>query len=119
MRGRSFGLLHVAVATALTAGVVACAHPARLTIYDASVRPAGYHWIAHRIGDTGTFEYYGVDPVTAWTVYVGPDGIYYAFPHAPPIGGGDLRSYWDPHDAPVSASGSSRDRPRAGRLRNT
>lgn len=118
MRGRSFGLLRVVVATALAAGVGACAHPARLTIYNWSLRPAGYHWIAHRIRGTRYSEYYGVDPATRWTVYVGPDGVYYSFAHPPPITSGDLRSYWDPHDAALSASATSRVRPRAAQHRN-
>jgi hypothetical protein len=112
IRGRSFGLL--TLAAALSAACVACSHPARLTVYDESLRPAGYHWTAHQIGRSRFVEYYGIDPANGWTVYVGPDGVYYSFRHAAPITTRDLRSYWNPHDAPVSASASSPARRRAG-----
>jgi len=84
---------------------VGCAHPARLSIYDEAHRPLGYHWVARPIPRSVGVEYYGVDPTDGWTVYVGPDGVYYTFAHAPPITTGDLRSYWDPHDAPTARPG--------------
>jgi len=89
----------------------ACAHPSRLSIYDEAHRPRGYHWTAHRVSGT-TVEYYGVDPTNRWAVYVGPDGVYYTFAHAPPITTADLRSYWDPHDAPPALRATPRPTPR-------
>jgi hypothetical protein len=115
MRGRPFALLALAVGTVAAA---ACSHPARLTIFDASLRPAGYHWAAHRIRGSRDVEYYGVDPSNGWTVYVGPDGLYYAFPHAAPITTRDLHSYWDPHDVARAANASSPGPPPAARLRS-
>jgi hypothetical protein len=106
MRKRSFGLLRC-LAIVAVAAVGGCTHPARLTIYDYSLRPAGYGWAPHRIAHTRSVEYYGVDPQSGRTVYVGPDGIYYTFAHPPPITTQDLRSYWDPHDAAVSGSAPS------------
>ena len=73
-------------------------HPDRLSAYTYVTRPTGYHWRKQTSPD-GQIVYYGVDPKTHWTVYVGPDGTYYTFPHAPPITPSDLGSLWDPHDA--------------------
>lgn len=87
----------VALVYALLSG---CAHPTRLSIYDEAHRPRGYHWLTQRIPGSTTVEYYAKDPANGWTVWVGPDGVYYTFAHAPPITTGDLHSYWDPHDAP-------------------
>ncbi|MEO9097225.1 MAG: hypothetical protein ABI346_03535 [Candidatus Baltobacteraceae bacterium] len=81
----------------------ACAHPARLTKFDYLHRPAGYRWrparTSHRPAAAAINGYYGVDPSNGWTVYVGPDGIYYSFAHRGPIAPGDLESFWMPHDA--------------------
>ena len=84
----------------MVGALFACAHPARLSIFDEAHRPRGYRWKAHRIPRSTAVEYYGTDPASGRTVYVGPDGIYYCFPHGPPITTADLHSYWDPHDAP-------------------
>ena len=92
------------LATSALVATVACAHPARLGMYDAQNRPNGYHWARHATHDPRFFEYYGVDPTNGWTVYVGPDGIYYTFSHPPPITTGDLRSYWRAHDAPARSA---------------
>jgi hypothetical protein len=91
--------LAAAIAFAALGPLGACAHPARLTVFDYHDRPAGYGWTPHRIAGTASFDYYGVDPANGWTVYVGPDGMYYTFNHPPPIAHGDLSSYWKPHDA--------------------
>jgi hypothetical protein len=80
--------------------LLACTHPARLGVYDNQSRPAGYHWVRHATRDPRFAEYYGTDPTNGWTVYVGPDGIYYTFAHAPPISTRDLHAYWKAHDAP-------------------
>jgi hypothetical protein len=89
------------LATSALAMTVACAHPTRLGVYDEQNRPQGYHWVRHPTSDQRFSEYYGVDPTDGWTVYVGPDGIYYTFPHPPPITTGDLRSYWRAHEVPT------------------
>jgi len=75
------------------------AHHDRLSDYNYVRRPSGYHWIARHSKQTGAIVYYGVDPVNGWTVYVGPDGIYYTFPHRGEIRPSDLQSLWDPHAA--------------------
>lgn len=92
------------LATSVLVATFACSHPARLGVFDAQTRPTGYHWVRRPTRDPRFFEYYGVDPSDGWTVYVGPDGIYYTFRHPPPITTADLRSYWRAHD--VSRSGA-------------
>jgi hypothetical protein len=110
---RRFGFVSAIATSACLLSAAACSHPARLTIFDYTMRPAGYHWAAHRIRASKDLEYYGVDPRNGWTVYVGPDGIYYTFSHAPPITERDLRSYWTPHDAPrPAATGADRPTPK-------
>jgi hypothetical protein len=102
-------IVTLALALPALAALAACAHPTRLSIFDEAHRPRGYHWSARPLARSGAVEYYGVDPSTGWTVYVGPDGVYYTFAHAPPITTEDLHSYWDPHDVPRSTPAAARD----------
>ena len=99
---RSLALLWICAAP------TACAHPARLSPYGYTRRPMGYHWVGVRLpevdGRASAVTYYGVDPSNGWTVYVGPDGIYYTFNHSGRITPGDLHSYWRPHDSSATAS---------------
>jgi len=76
-----------------------CAHRDRLSAFDYSHRPAGYNWTPRSAALSNDIVYYGVDPRTHWTVYVGPDGLYYTFPHSGDIAPSDFDSYWNPHDA--------------------
>lgn len=85
-------------ASILYSVVALFAHRDRLTDYSYVRRPAGYHWAARSTGATGVIAYFGIDPVNEWTVYVGPDGQYYTFPHRGDIQPQDLTSFWDPHD---------------------
>lgn len=48
---------------------------------------------------THDLVYYGIDPTTKCTVYVGPDNTFYTFNHPPPFTKADLKSKWEPHDA--------------------
>jgi hypothetical protein len=59
--------------------------------------PAGYNWVFRTLGN-GTLVAYGKDPANGWTVYVGPDNVFYSFPHAEPITPGDLQRLWNPHN---------------------
>jgi hypothetical protein len=59
-------------------------------------RPPGYAWKAGRDPNTRETVYYGIDPSNAYTVYVGPDGVYYEFNHPPPVTPDDVRSRWTP-----------------------
>jgi hypothetical protein len=43
--------------------------------------------------------FYGQDPLTLDTVYVGPDSRFFIFHHPGPIGQKDLKMHWNPHDA--------------------
>lgn len=74
------------------------AHHDRLSAFTYLQRPRGYGWRPFVDSKTGTTAFYGINPRNGWTVYVGPDGIYYTFPHAPPIWPSDLGSVWDPKD---------------------
>jgi hypothetical protein len=74
-------------------------HHDRLSDYNYLRRPTGYHWTAKRDKGTGAIVYYGTDPANGWTVYVGPDGIYYTFNHRGAIQPSDLQSLWDPHSS--------------------
>jgi hypothetical protein len=105
------------VLLSLGGALVACAHPARLSPFDYRRRPEGYHWVALPLptaratrGRAPNDAYYGVDPSNGWTVYVGPDGIYYTFAHRGRITPADLHSYWRPHDA--TSAGPSRPAPK-------
>jgi hypothetical protein len=100
---RSFA--KIAAVLSICFGPTSCGGPTRLSIFDYAHRPSGYHWVPGRPHGPGSMtEYYGIDPASGWTVYVGPDGIYYTFAHRGPIEPGDLRSYWHPHDAPAVAA---------------
>ncbi|MFZ0033203.1 MAG: hypothetical protein WAK84_15165 [Candidatus Cybelea sp.] len=62
--------------------------------------PAGYHWRGVYDRATRTVVFYGRDPLTHATVYVGPDNRFFTFHHPGPIGPKDLTTPWIPHDAP-------------------
>lgn len=68
--------------------------------YDYSHLPSGYHWRAVYDRATNAVVFYGQDPLTRDTVYVGPDSRFFIFHHPGPIGPKDLPMRWDPHDAP-------------------
>jgi lysophospholipase L1-like esterase len=80
------------------------AAPYRSALYDVDLKPRGYVWKRTLIGKGPLAAYYARDPATNRTLYVGPDGIYYSFPHAQPITPADLRSSWKPHDVPPHVS---------------
>ncbi len=80
---------------------VGCASHTKPSIFTSTNRPRGYNWTPARAA-TGDTVWYGTDPETRKTVYVGPDGIYYIFDHKPPIRAEDLKSKWDPHDVRVT-----------------
>jgi hypothetical protein len=61
--------------------------------------PSGYHWRAVYDRATNAVVFYGQDPLTLETVYVGPDSRFFIFRHPGPIGPKDLTQHWDPHDA--------------------
>jgi hypothetical protein len=62
--------------------------------------PSGYHWRALYDHVAKAVVFYGRDPLTLDTVYVGPDGQFYIFHHAGMIQARDLRRHWTPHDVP-------------------
>jgi hypothetical protein len=61
--------------------------------------PAGYHWRAVYDRATNAVVFYGHDPLTDETVYVGPDSKFFIYRHPGPIGPNDLQSPWEPHNA--------------------
>ncbi|HEX3671802.1 MAG TPA: hypothetical protein VHT92_08900 [Candidatus Cybelea sp.] len=61
--------------------------------------PFGYHWRAVYDRSTNAIVFYGQDPLTMETVYVGPDNRFFIYHHAGRIGLRDLRKPWTPHDA--------------------
>ncbi|HZV77351.1 MAG TPA: hypothetical protein VFF63_06320 [Candidatus Babeliales bacterium] len=61
--------------------------------------PSGYHWRAVFDRATNAIVFYGQDPLTLDTVYVGPDSRFFIFHHPGRIGPKDLKLRWDPHDA--------------------
>ncbi len=67
--------------------------------YDYHHLPSGYHWRAVYDPSTNAVVFYGQDPVTLETIYVGPDGKFFIYRHPGPIGPQDLHNSWDPHDA--------------------
>jgi hypothetical protein len=67
--------------------------------YDYNHLPAGYHWRAVYDRTTNAIVFYGQDPLTLETVYVGPDGHFFIYRHSGTIGQKDLTMHWDPHDA--------------------
>jgi hypothetical protein len=96
--GYRLRLAVLAMAVALCAA--GCAHRAlRATCFDYRHRPVGYHWLARRDPTGASVVYYGRDPKTGWTVYVGPDSQYYTFNHPGTMGPGEIGSGWEPHDA--------------------
>ncbi|HXO17300.1 MAG TPA: hypothetical protein VN909_03940 [Candidatus Dormibacteraeota bacterium] len=76
---------------------MSCTSTAR---YDYTHLPAGYHWRAVYDRTTSTVVFYGRDPLTNDTVYVGPDSRFFTFHHLGLIGPRDLARQWDPHDVP-------------------
>lgn len=70
----------------------------RLVDFSYVERPAGYNWKAVRAAPHGNIGYYAKDPSNGWTLYVGPDNVFYTFRHAPPITPSDLGSLWTPHN---------------------
>ncbi len=69
------------------------------THYDYNHLPSGYHWRAVYDRATNAIVFYGRDPLTLETVYVGPDNRFFIFDHPGPIGPNDLKRRWNPHDA--------------------
>jgi len=66
--------------------------------FDYNHLPKGYHWRTVIDEKTGQLQYYGRDPVTGWTVYVGPDSTFYTYNHPGGLRPQDLGSRWTPHD---------------------
>jgi len=67
--------------------------------YGYSHLPSGYHWRAVYDRSTNAIVYYGRDPLTHDTVYVGPDSRFFTYRHPGLIGPQDLHDRWQPHDA--------------------
>jgi hypothetical protein len=61
--------------------------------------PKGYHWRAVYDRSTNAIVFYGRDPFSLDTVYVGPDSRFFVFHHPGTIGPNDLKHPWQPHDA--------------------
>ncbi len=87
--------LAIVVSNALRFAYHPCTSP-----YGYSSRPADYHWLEKYDAATHDPVYYASDPQDGETVYVGPDGVYYKFLHAPPIDPADLHSTWCPQTPP-------------------
>jgi hypothetical protein len=68
--------------------------------FDYTNLPTGYHWRAVYDPQTNAIVFYGRDPLSGATVYVGPDNRFFSFHHPGPIGPKDLTLRWEPHDAP-------------------
>ncbi len=99
MRTREFVQLAVGV-VAVTFCIAGCAsRHINMTCFDYRHRPVGYGWQARRDPTGASIVYYGRDPQTGKTVYVGPDGQYYTFAHPGTIAPSDLGTGWEPHDA--------------------
>jgi len=64
--------------------------------YDYSNLPSGYRWRAVQDRNTKGIVFYGQDPLTHDTVYVGPDGRFFIFHHPGPIEPKDLTQSWNP-----------------------
>jgi hypothetical protein len=60
--------------------------------------PNGYQWRAVYNRQQKAVVFYGIDPMSHDSVYVGPDGQFYIFHHSGTIEGRDLRRHWTPHD---------------------
>jgi hypothetical protein len=75
--------------------------------------PPNFGWTSS-MNTAGQTVYYGTaptgstNPTAGDTVYVGPDSIFYAFPHAPPFTNSDVNDIWIPtgNIAPPFAGGS-------------
>jgi hypothetical protein len=76
--------------------LASCAPAAR---YDYAHLPAGYHWRGVVDATTKVVVFYGRDPLTNDTIYVGPDNRFYIFRHSGTIRVKDLTLHWMPHDA--------------------
>jgi hypothetical protein len=76
--------------------IAACAPAAR---YDYTHLPSGYQWRAVYNPATNAVVFYGQDPLTKDTVYVGPDSRFFIFHHPGKIEPKDLTLHWMPHDA--------------------
>lgn len=94
----SFRLARVAFVALLPFAAVGCHHN-QLSPFNHLHRPFGYHWVEKRAPVTNDVVWYGVDPSNGWSVYVGPDNVFYTFKHPGEITPQDLNSKWDPHDA--------------------
>lgn len=62
--------------------------------------PRGYDWRAVYDRGLNVIVYYGRDPITGDSIYVGPDGRFYAFRHPGRIRSRDFGRPWTPHDVP-------------------
>lgn len=69
------------------------------THFDYAHLPAGYGWRAVYDSTSHAVVFYGRDPYSRETVYVGPDGQFYIFDHPGEIRRDDLKREWTPHDA--------------------
>ena len=78
---------------------LALASCAPATHYDYTHLPSGYHWRAVYEPATNNIVFYGRDPLTNDTVYVGPESHFYIFHHPGAIRMKDLSARWMPHDA--------------------
>jgi hypothetical protein len=67
--------------------------------YDYTHLPSGYNWRAVYDRHTKVIVFYGQEPLSRETVYVGPDSQFYIFDHKGRIQDRDLRRHWTPHDA--------------------
>ena len=83
----------------LAATLLALASCGQRATYDYTHLPTVYNWRAVLDQRTGSIVFYGQDPLTKDTVYVGPDSRFYIFRHAGPIQPQDLKLHWMPHDA--------------------
>jgi hypothetical protein len=60
--------------------------------------PSGYRWRAIYDSATNAIVFYGRDPLTNDTVYVGPDNRFFILHHSGTIRVRDLQQHWMPHD---------------------
>jgi hypothetical protein len=67
--------------------------------YDYAHLPWGYHWRAVHDAATNAVVFYGQDPLTSDTVFVGPDNRFYRFHHTGTMRIKDLPLHWMPRDA--------------------
>jgi hypothetical protein len=83
----------------LASAMLALASCGQHPYYDYTHLPTGYNWRAVLDRQTGAIVFYGQDPLTKDTVYVGPDSRFYIFRHPGLIQPQDLKLHWMPHDA--------------------